>query len=88
MQRTLLLCKPDAVARSLTFEIAERFERRGLVMVACRMLRASADQARQYCAQSMKGTLGAVEEAVALLTSGPIVVMAWEGADAVKVALE
>jgi histidyl-tRNA synthetase len=88
MQRTLLLCKPDAVARSLTFEIAERFERRGLVMVACRMLRASADQARQHCARSMNGKPGAVEQAEALLTSGPIVVMAWEGVDAVQVALE
>ncbi len=36
MDRTLILVKPDAFARSLTGEIVARFERKGLRLVALR----------------------------------------------------
>lgn len=89
MERTALLLKPDAVERGLTFEIAERFEKRGLAMAACRMLRATDAQAREHCKRSLGGKpAAAVDAAVALLTSGPLVAMAWEGVGAVEIARE
>jgi len=39
MERTLVLAKPDAYARRLSGEILARFERKGLVPVALRVLR-------------------------------------------------
>jgi len=41
IERTLVLIKPDAVLRGLTFEILLRFEQAGLKIVAMKMLRAS-----------------------------------------------
>jgi len=38
MNRTLVLCKPDAVERAMVGEILNRFERKGLRIVALRML--------------------------------------------------
>ena len=38
MNRTLVLCKPDAVERRLVGEILRRFETKGLSIVAMRML--------------------------------------------------
>jgi nucleoside-diphosphate kinase len=44
MQKTVVIVKPDGVARGLTGEILSRFERTGLKLVACKMLTASKDQ--------------------------------------------
>ena len=38
MERTLILVKPDAFARNLTGEILARFERKGLRIIAMRLL--------------------------------------------------
>ena len=43
MEQTLVLIKPDALARGLAGEIIGRFERVGLKIVAAKMLRADAD---------------------------------------------
>ena len=43
MEQTLVLIKPDALARGLAGEIIGRFERVGLKMVAAKMLQADAD---------------------------------------------
>ncbi len=38
MERTLVLIKPDAIQRGLVGEIVTRFERKGLKVVACKMI--------------------------------------------------
>ena len=38
MERTLILVKPDAFARNLTGEIIARFERKGLRLVAMKLM--------------------------------------------------
>ena len=48
MNRTLVLCKPDAVERNLVGEVLARFERKGLNIVAMRMLTIDADLAGQH----------------------------------------
>jgi nucleoside-diphosphate kinase len=84
MDRTLILVKPDAFARSLTGEIIARFERKGLRIVALRHMTVSADLAHSHYAEHEgKPFFG---ELVQFITSGPIVAMVLEGVDAVKAA--
>ena len=84
MDRTLILVKPDAFARSLTGEIIARFERKGLRIVALRHMTVSPELAeRHYAEHAEKPFFG---ELVRFIASGPIVAMVLEGADAVKAA--
>jgi nucleoside-diphosphate kinase len=84
MDRTLILVKPDAFARSLTGEIIARFERKGLRIVALRHMTVSLELAeRHYAEHAEKPFFG---ELVRFITSGPIVAMVLEGAHAVKAA--
>ena len=85
MDRTLVLLKPDAVARGLNFQITERFEKRGFSLVACRLRQAPKELAEAHYA-NLKGT-PAFDEAVAFLTSGPMIATAWEAPNAVAAAL-
>jgi nucleoside-diphosphate kinase len=84
MDRSLILVKPDAFGRGLTGEIIARFERKGLRIVALRhmtMDRALAE--RHYAEHAEKPFFG---ELVAFITSGPLVAMVLEGAEAVTAA--
>jgi len=84
MDRTLILVKPDAFARSLTGEIIARFERKGLRIVALRHMTISRELAeRHYAEHAEKPFFG---ELVDFITSGPIVALVLEGVDAVKAA--
>jgi nucleoside-diphosphate kinase len=84
MDRTLILVKPDAFARSLTGEIIARFERKGLRIVALRHMTVSRELAeRHYAEHAEKPFFG---ELVEFITSGPIVAMVLEGFEAVKAA--
>jgi nucleoside-diphosphate kinase len=84
MDRTLILVKPDAFARSLTGEIIARFERKGLRVVALRHMTVARDVAeRHYEEHAEKPFFG---ELVDFITSGSIVAMVLEGIDAVRAA--
>jgi nucleoside-diphosphate kinase len=84
MDRTLILVKPDAFARSLTGEIIARFERKGLRIVALRHMTVTRELAeRHYAEHASKPFFG---ELVEFITSGPIVAMVLEGVEAVKAA--
>lgn len=84
MDRTLILVKPDAFARSLTGDIIARFERKGLRILALRHMTVTRELAeRHYAEHAERPFFG---ELVAFITSGPIVAMVLEGRDAVKAA--
>ena len=84
MDRTLILVKPDAFARSLTGEIIARFERKGLTILALRHMTVTRELAQSHYAEhSERPFFG---ELVDFITSGPIVAMVLEGHDAVKAA--
>src|SRR6476646_5017371 len=84
MDRTLILVKPDAFARSLTGEIVARFERKGLRIVAMRHMRVERDLAEQHYAEhAEKPFFG---DLVEFITSGPLVAFVLEGYEAVKAA--
>jgi nucleoside-diphosphate kinase len=84
MDRTLILVKPDAFARSLSGEIIARFERKGLQIVAMRSLTVDRPLAeRHYAEHAERPFFG---ELVDFITSGPILAMVLEGIDAVTAA--
>ncbi len=84
MDRTLILVKPDAFARSLTGEIIARFERKGLRIVALRHMTVTRELAERHYAEHAEKSF--FDELVQFITSGPIVALVLEGLDAVKAA--
>ncbi len=82
IERTLILCKPDAVSRGLIGDIAARLERRGYLIIAMKMLQLDGDRARaHYAEHEGKPFFG---DLVAFITSGPLVAMAVEGVNAIE----
>jgi nucleoside-diphosphate kinase len=77
MNRTLVICKPDAVERGLVGEIVRRLETKGLRLVAAELRRIDESTAgRHYEEHQGKAFYG---ELVAFITRSPSVVMVVEG---------
>ncbi len=82
-ERTLVLLKPDAVQRGLIGPILTRLERRGLRIVALKMLQVTPDlAARHYAIHQGKAFY---EPLVAFITSAPVVAVVMQGKDAIDV---
>ena len=82
IERTLSIVKPDAVAKNLIGEIVSRFEKRGLSIIAAKMLRSTPEQAAGFYAEHHgKPFYGALVE---YMCSGPIVVQVLEGENAIQ----
>ena len=81
--RTLILCKPDAVERGLVGEIIGRIERKGLAIVALERRTLEVDTAKQHYAEHDGKPF--FEDLVAFITRSPLVAMVVEGPDAWKV---
>jgi nucleoside-diphosphate kinase len=77
MSRTLLILKPDAVARGLVGEILSRLERRGLRLVVGRLAVIDADLARRHYAEHEGKPF--YDGLVQLITGGPSFVAVVEG---------
>ena len=83
MERTLVLIKPDAVARQLAGEILARFERRGLVLRAGKLLRVSRELAEEHYAEHREKPF--FGELVEFITSAPTLALVLEGESAISV---
>jgi len=82
MDRTLILVKPDAVARGLTGEIITRLERKGLQLAAMKLMTLDvATAAHHYADHEGKPFFAGLLQ---FITSGPIVAMIVEGTGAVE----
>jgi len=81
MQQTLVLLKPDAVERKLVGEIISRLEKRGLKIVAMKMIWMDDGLAKlHYAVHEGKPFF---EELVEFIISGPIVATVFEGKNVV-----
>ena len=80
-ERTLVLVKPDGVQRGLVAEVIGRFERRGLHLVAMRMLLMDRALAERHYAEHVGKPF--FDGLVRFITSAPVVAMVWEGPGAV-----
>ncbi|MET1123874.1 MAG: nucleoside-diphosphate kinase [Archaeoglobaceae archaeon] len=83
MERTFVMLKPDAVQRGLIGEIIRRIERKGLKIVAMKMLRVDRALAERHYAEHRGKPF--FEGLVDYITSSPVVAMVVEGKEAVKV---
>ena len=82
MERSLVLIKPDAVARDLSGAILGRLEEKGLKLVALRMLHMDKALAqRHYAVHKDKPFFNGL---VSYITSGPIVAAVFEGEGAAE----
>jgi len=77
MQRTLVICKPDAVERGLVGEILSRFERRSLKIVAAEIRVIDRDLAAQHYAEHVGK--GFYEDLVSFIGRSPSLVFVVEG---------
>jgi nucleoside-diphosphate kinase len=84
MERTLILVKPDAFARNLTGEIIARFERKGLRLVALKLMTMTRELAQRHYAEHEGKPF--FEELVAFITSGPLVALVLQGEHVVEAA--
>ena len=81
-ERTLVLVKPDGVARGLVGEVLGRLERKGYRLVACELRTLTAEIAQaHYAEHAEKPFFG---ELVAFITSGPLVAAVAEGPDVIE----
>jgi nucleoside-diphosphate kinase len=81
MERTLVIVKPDAIQRRLAGEIIQRFERRGLRIIAMKMIKIDADLAERHYAEHKGKPF--YEPLIRYITAAPSVVMMLEGHKAV-----
>lgn len=80
-QRTLVLIKPDGVARGLVGEVLGRIERKGFAIVALEQRTLTADIAEEHYSEHRDKPFFA--ELVAFITSGPLVAAVIEGPEAI-----
>jgi len=83
MQRTLVLVKPDAMQRGLAGEIISRLERRGLRIVAARLLQIDRILAAEHYAEHTGKPF--YEALVSFITACPVVAVVLEGPNAVEI---
>ncbi len=82
MERTLVLIKPDGVQRGLVGEIVSRFEKKGLKMVGCKMMRLDEAVLREHYAHiADKPFFPGVSN---FMKSSPVLAMCWEGLECVE----
>jgi nucleoside-diphosphate kinase len=83
MERTLILLKPDAVQRGISGQILSRFETKGLKIVALKLMKITPELAAKHyeAHRERKFYPGLVK----FMTSSPVVALALEGIDAIKI---
>ncbi|MGC8512533.1 MAG: nucleoside-diphosphate kinase [Acidimicrobiales bacterium] len=77
MNRTLVICKPDAVERRLSGEIISRLERKGLKLVAAELRLLDRETAEAHYAEH-EGK-GFYEDLLAFITRSPVIALVVEG---------
>jgi nucleoside-diphosphate kinase len=86
IERTLSIIKPDGVEKNLIGEVYSRFEKAGLNVIAARMAHLSTEQAERFYGVHAQRPF--FRDLVTYMTSGPVMIQALEGVDAVAVHRE
>jgi nucleoside-diphosphate kinase len=83
MEKSLVLIKPDAMQRGLAGEIISRLEKKGLKIVAMKMLHMDKNLAqRHYAIHKGKAFF---DDLVSFITSSPIIAIVFQGKNAVEI---
>jgi len=81
VERTLSIIKPDAVAKNVIGQIYTRFENAGLKVIAARMVQMSRTEAENFYAVHRERPF--FKDLVDFMISGPVMVQALEGENAI-----
>ncbi|MBC7499823.1 MAG: nucleoside-diphosphate kinase [Herminiimonas sp.] len=81
IERTLSIIKPDAVAKNVIGQIYSRFESAGLKIIAARMMHLSRAEAEGFYA--VHSARPFFKDLVDFMISGPVIVQALEGENAI-----
>ena len=81
VEQTLSIIKPDGVQKNLIGEIYSRFEKAGLEIVAARMMHLTKEQAGGFYAVHKERPF--YNDLVSYMTSGPVIVQALQGENAI-----
>jgi len=82
IERTFSIIKPDGVEKNLIGEIYKRFEAAGLQIIAARMIQLTKEQAEGFYAVHKERPF--YNDLVSYMTSGPVMVQALEGENAIQ----
>ena len=77
MDRTLVICKPDAVERGLAGEIISRLERKGLTLIAAELRHIDADLAGRHYEEHIGKPF--FPDLVGFITRSPVLLLVVEG---------
>lgn len=81
MERTFVMIKPDGVQRGIIGEVITRFEKVGLKIIAMKFVHVDADFSKKHYNEHVdKPFYPGLED---MITSGPVVAMVLEGANAI-----
>ena len=83
IERTYLMVKPDGVQRGLVGEIVTRFEKKGLKLVAAKLMVIPKETAEKHYGEHKDKKF--FPSLISYITSGPVFAMVWEGENAVQV---
>lgn len=83
IERTLSIIKPDAVAKNVIGQIYQRFEGAGLKVIAARMMHLSRAEAEGFYAVHKERPF--FKDLVDFMISGPVMVQALQGENAMQV---
>jgi nucleoside-diphosphate kinase len=81
IERTLSIIKPDAVAKNVVGQIYSRFESAGLKIIAAKMAHLSRGEAEAFYAVHKERPF--FKDLVSFMISGPVMIQALEGEDAI-----
>ena len=83
LQTTLLILKPDCIARGYMGEVLSRIEKKGLSVLAIKMIKVDKELAKIHYAEHKDKPF--FDNLVRFIMSGPVVPMVVEGMDAPEV---
>ena len=83
MEQTLIILKPDAIQRGLAGAILQRLERRGLKIVALKMMQIDRQLAEDHYAEHQGKPF--YDGLISYITAGPVIVGVLAGKDAVQI---
>lgn len=81
IERTFSIVKPDAVAKNVIGKIYSRFENAGLTIIASKMVQLTREQAEGFYAVHKERPF--FNDLVSFMISGPVMVQALEGENAI-----